>query len=89
MASLELNGINKSYGDTVAVADIDLKISGNEFFCIFGPPSCGKTTILRLLLCLVAPDSGEVRIGGESVTDQPPKDRNLAWCFKTWRSFRI
>ena len=89
MASLELNGINKSYGDTVAVADIDLKIGDNEFNCIFGPPSCGKTTILRLLLGLVAPDSGEVRIGGESVTDQPPKDRNLAWCFKTWRSFRI
>ena len=87
MASLELNGINKSYGDTVAVADIDLKIADNEFFCIFGPPSCGKTTILRLLLGLVAPDSGEVRIGGESVTDQPPKDRNLAMVFQNLALF--
>ncbi len=87
MASLELNGINKSYGDTVAVADIDLKIEDNEFFCIFGPPSCGKTTILRLLLGLVAPDSGEVRIGGEAVTLLPPKDRNLAMVFQNLALF--
>ena len=87
MASLELSGINKSYGDTVAVADIDLMIADNEFFCIFGPPSCGKTTILRLLLGLVAPDSGQVRIGGVDVTDQPPKDRNLAMVFQNLALF--
>ena len=87
MASLELSGINKSYGDTVAVADIDLKIADNEFFCIFGPPSCGKTTILRLLLGLVAPDTGEVRIGGEAVTEKPPKDRNLAMVFQNLALF--
>ena len=87
MASLELSGINKSYGDTVAVADIDLKIEDNEFFCIFGPPSCGKTTILRLLLGLVAPDSGEVRIAGEVVTDSPPKARNLAMVFQNLALF--
>jgi multiple sugar transport system ATP-binding protein len=84
---LELKGINKSYGDTVAVADIDLEIADNEFFCIFGPPSCGKTTILRLLLGLVAPDTGEVRIGGEAVTDIPPKDRNLAMVFQNLALF--
>ena len=87
MASLELSGINKSYGDTVAVAEIDLKIEDNEFFCIFGPPSCGKTTILRLLLGLVAPDTGEVRIGGEVVTDAPPKERNLAMVFQNLALF--
>ena len=47
MASLELNGINKSYGDTVAVADIDLKIADNKFFCNFGSPGCGKITISK------------------------------------------
>ena len=87
MASLELSGINKSYGDTVAVADIDLKIEDNEFFCIFGPPSCGKTTILRLLLGLVAPDTGSVSIGGEVVTDAPPKERNLAMVFQNLALF--
>jgi multiple sugar transport system ATP-binding protein len=87
MASLELSGINKSYGDTIAVADIDLKIEDNEFFCIFGPPSCGKTTILRLLLGLVAPDTGEVRIGGKVVTDAPPKERNLAMVFQNLALF--
>ena len=42
---------------------------------------------MRLLLGLVAPDSGEVRIGGESVTDQPPKDRNLAMVFQNLARF--
>ena len=87
MARLELRNASKSYGKTVAVKDIDLVVEDNEFFCIFGPPSSGKTTILRLLLGLVAPDAGEIIIGDEAVVDQGPKERNLAMVFQNLALF--
>ena len=87
MARLELRNTSKHYGKTVAVKDIDLVVEDNEFFCIFGPPSSGKTTILRLLLGLVAPDEGEITIGGVAVSDQGPKERNLAMVFQNLALF--
>ncbi len=87
MARLELRNASKSYGKTVAVKDIDLVVEDNEFFCIFGPPSSGKTTILRLLLGLVAPDEGEIVIGDMPVVDQGPKERNLAMVFQNLALF--
>ncbi len=50
MAKLELIDVTKTYGKTVAVNELTLTVEDNEFFCIFGPPVSGKTTILRLLL---------------------------------------
>ena len=46
-----------------------LVVEDNELFCLFGPPGCGKSTILRLLVGLESPDVGEIRIGGRDVTD--------------------
>ena len=87
MARLELRNASKSFGKTVAVKDIDLVVEDNQFFCIFGPPSSGKTTILRLLLGLVAPDEGEIVIGDVPVVDQGPKERNLAMVFQNLALF--
>ena len=87
MARLELRNVSKSYGGTVAVKDIDLVVEDNEFYCVFGPPSSGKTTILRLLLGLVAPDAGDISIGGAAVADQGPKERNLAMVFQNLALF--
>lgn len=87
MAKLEFNDVSKAYGDTIAVQDINMVVEDNEFFCIFGPPSCGKTTVLRLLLGLVTPDSGEIKIGGRVVNDLAPKERNLAMVFQNLALF--
>jgi multiple sugar transport system ATP-binding protein len=87
MARLEFSNVSKSYGKTVAVKDINLVIEDNEFFCIFGPPSCGKSTILRLLLGLVAPDEGEISIDGVPVVAKGPKERNLAMVFQNLALF--
>ena len=87
MARLELRNVSKNYGKTVAVKNIDVVVEDNEFFCIFGPPSSGKTTILRLLLGLVAPDEGEITIGGATVGAQGPKERNLAMVFQNLALF--
>ncbi|MBL0375223.1 ABC transporter ATP-binding protein [Rhizobium sp. KVB221] len=87
MSTLELVNVTKAYGNTVAVDGIDLKIENNEFFCIFGPPSSGKSTILRLFLGLAHADSGRVLIGGRDVTDVPPADRDLAMVFQNLALF--
>ncbi len=87
MAKLELIGVTKTYGKTVAVNDLTLTVEDNEFFCIFGPPVSGKTTILRLLLGLESPSSGEVRIAGQSVDTKLPAERNLAMVFQNLALF--
>ncbi len=87
MAKLELTAVNKRYGETIAVDDIDLTIEDNEFFCIFGPPSTGKTTILRLLLGLDTPDDGEIKIGDAVVNHMLPAERDLAMVFQNLALF--
>ena len=87
MARLELQGVTKRFGETLACADVDLRIEDNEFFCIFGPPSCGKTTILRLLLGLAMPDEGRVLIDGLDVTDERPRSRDLGMVFQNLALF--
>ncbi len=87
MAQLEFISVSKRYGSVVAVDEIDLLVQDNELFCLFGPPGCGKSTILRLLLGLESPDSGEIRVGGRDVTKLPPKDRDLAMVFQNLALF--
>ena len=87
MSTLELVNVTKAFGKTIAVDAVDLRIENNEFFCIFGPPSSGKSTILRLLLGLAHPDSGKVVIGGRDVTDVPPAQRDLAMVFQNLALF--
>jgi multiple sugar transport system ATP-binding protein len=87
MAEIEFVNVSKSYGKTVAVKDLSFRVADNEFFCFFGPPSSGKTTILRLILGLETPDEGEIRIGGKEVTLLPPAARNVAMVFQNLALF--
>lgn len=87
MAKLELQGVSKSYGGTAAVRDVDLVVEDNEFFCIFGPPSCGKTTLLKLWLGLRQPDRGRVLIDGRDMAGVLPGERNLAMVFQNLALF--
>jgi multiple sugar transport system ATP-binding protein len=87
MATLELQGVTKRFGETVACAGIDLRIKDNEFFCIFGPPSCGKTTLLRLFLGLIVPSEGTVLIDGKDVTYARPDERDLGMVFQNLALF--
>jgi multiple sugar transport system ATP-binding protein len=87
LAKLELISVSKSFGRFTAIDDVSLVIEDNELFCLFGPPGCGKSTILRLLLGLEAPDFGKIYIGGRDVTGLPPADRNLAMVFQNLALF--
>ena len=87
MAKLELISVSKRFGPVTALDNVTLVVEDNELFCLFGPPGCGKSTILRLLVGLESPDVGEIRIGGRDVTDLSPADRNLAMVFQNLALF--
>lgn len=87
MAHIEFDHVTKRYGDVVAVRDITVTVEDNEFFCFFGPPSSGKTTLLRLLLGLEKPTDGEIRIDGKAVNALSAAERNLAMVFQNLALF--
>jgi ABC-2 type transport system ATP-binding protein len=74
------DGVSKSYGERRALADLTLAVRAGEVFGLLGPIGAGKTTALRLLCGLLAPDAGRVTIAGEDVQRQPlAARRNLGY----------
>jgi ABC-2 type transport system ATP-binding protein len=61
---VEVTGLTKRYGDTLAVDGVDLTVLPGEVYGFLGPNGAGKTTTLRILTGLIAPTSGEVRVLG-------------------------
>jgi multiple sugar transport system ATP-binding protein len=85
MAAIQFMGLKKVFDDgTVAVEEFDLSIGDGEFVVLVGPSGSGKTTVLRMTAGLETPTDGEVRIGGESVNDVDPQDRNIAMVFQNY-----
>lgn len=64
-------GLTKRYGDTVAVAGLDLEIPSGQFFGLLGPNGSGKTTTIHMLSTLVRPTSGGALVAGHEVTREP------------------
>jgi multiple sugar transport system ATP-binding protein len=78
MARIELSGINKSYGGSRALRDLDLVVEDGEFFVLLGRTGAGKTTSLRMIAGLEKPDSGTVSIGGRDVSGRTAAERDVA-----------
>ena len=70
---IDLAGVTKRFGPTVAVDDVSLTIPHGSYCCLLGPSGCGKTTILRMIAGHETPTSGDVKIGGQSVLDRGRK----------------
>jgi multiple sugar transport system ATP-binding protein len=87
MAEIAFHNVSKRYSDTVALSDATFTVNDNEFFCFFGPPLSGKSTILRLILGLETPDAGEILIGGKPVNQLSPAERNVAMVFQNLALF--
>lgn len=87
MASITFRNVTKRFGSTVAVDNVSFDVRDNEFFCLFGPPLSGKSTILKLILGLETPDAGEILIGGRPVTALTPAERNVAMVFQNLALF--
>nr|WP_246811373.1 ABC transporter ATP-binding protein [Mesorhizobium sp. AA22] len=87
MANIVFRNVTKRHGATIAVDDASFTVNDNEFFCFFGPPLSGKSTMLRLVLGLETPDSGEILIGGSPVNTMSPAERNVAMVFQNLALF--
>jgi sulfate transport system ATP-binding protein len=86
--SVEIQGIVKRFGDSVAVAGIDLTIATGEFVALLGPSGSGKTTLLRIIAGLEFADAGRLRIGGEDAADRRAGDRRIGLVFQHYALFR-
>jgi ABC-2 type transport system ATP-binding protein len=70
-AAIELRGVTKTFGDTIAVEKLDLVIPRGGLYGFIGPNGAGKTTTIRILCGLLKPDSGEIHVAGRDVRRDP------------------
>ena len=71
-AAIEITGLRKTYqGGTQALRGVDLTVLDGDFFALLGPNGAGKTTVISVITGLVQKTSGEVRIFGVSIDDNP------------------
>ena len=75
--AIEASGLEKSFGDTHAVAGVDLAVRRGTVYGILGPNGAGKTTTVRMLATLLRPDSGEASVLGHDVVDDADAVRSL------------
>lgn len=67
---LELESVQKSFGQQTVLTGIDLKVNKGEFIAIVGKSGCGKSTLLRLIAGLEHPTGGELLLNGKSINEQ-------------------
>ena len=85
MGEVELEDVTKVYrGGVEAVSSLDLDVPDGSFFVLVGPSGCGKTTVLRIVAGLEEVTKGTIRIGGRDVTDDSPRDRDVAMVFQNY-----
>ena len=72
MPHVELKGVNKAFGNTKVIRDVELEINKGEFVVFVGPSGCGKSTLLRLISGLEKLSSGEIIIANKEVMNLPP-----------------
>ena len=82
--ALSLKSASKSYGSVRAIADMSFEVAAGRFFVLFGPSSVGKTTTLRMIAGLVAPDKGKVEIFGKDVSQAPIAGRGVSMVFQSF-----
>jgi iron(III) transport system ATP-binding protein len=88
VASVELRGLTKRYGEVAVVDDVSLTIEHGRLVCLLGPSGCGKTTTLRLIAGFVEPSAGEIRVGDQLISSPartlPPERRNMSMIFQSY-----
>ena len=82
-----ISNITKTFGDNVAVENINLTIPDGSYCCLLGPSGCGKTTLLRMIAGHEEPTEGDITIGGNSVIGVPTGQRGTSMMFQSYALF--
>ena len=84
---IRLEGIVKSFDDTMVLNGINLSVRENQFVTLLGPSGCGKTTTLRIIAGFEKPDEGRVYFDGKDITDMPANERPVNTVFQNYALF--
>ena len=87
MATLELQGLTKRFGEFTAVDSMNLKAAEGEMIALLGGSGCGKTTTLRIIGGFTTPVSGDVLFDGVRINDVPPYQRQINTVFQKYALF--
>jgi multiple sugar transport system ATP-binding protein len=84
MATLELRGVVKRFGETTVIHGVDFAAADGEFVVLVGPSGCGKSTLLRMICGLETASGGDIVIDGVRVNDVAAAERGLAMVFQSY-----
>ncbi len=81
---IQLINVSKKFQNNIVVNDVSFEIADNEFFVLLGPSGCGKSTTLRMIAGLEEVSSGKIISNNLNITEEDPKDRNMAFVFQNY-----
>jgi multiple sugar transport system ATP-binding protein len=82
MSSLSFAAVRRRFGSILALDDVSMDVTDGEFFCVVGPTNAGKSTLLKVVAGIHAPERGTVAIDGRNMSGVAPKDRNVSLLFQ-------
>lgn len=85
--ALQLKQINKYFGRSHVIKDVNIDFEKGHFVTFLGPSGCGKTTLLRMVAGFYEPDDGEILLNGKRIERIPPYSRNTAMVFQEYALF--
>ena len=86
--AIEARNVSKHFGDFAALDDVSVTVGDGALMALLGPSGSGKSTLLRIIAGLETPDTGEVLIGDEAVTDTPARNRGVGFVFQHYAPFK-
>jgi iron(III) transport system ATP-binding protein len=87
MATVDIIGVRKLYGDVVALQDITVTIPSGAFYTLLGPSGCGKTTLLRTIAGFHDQNAGSIKVDGTSIEGLPAYRRDVGMVFQDYAVF--
>ena len=86
--AIDVRNVSKSFNGFQALDDVSLSVPDGSLTALLGPSGGGKSTLLRVIAGLEAPDSGDVLFSGESVTTLPAQERGVGFVFQHYAAFK-